>query len=105
MSLFALVHNNATAIAWGTTVTLVGIVLEALGVAYLTNYRGIAHRAHERNISNWESAPILGKYIAPRVAQTPERRTKVAMGLIFLIFGTVALTLGVFSLAPPLFGG
>lgn len=63
MSLFALVHNNATAIAWGTTVTLVGIVLEALGVAYLTNYRGIAHRAHERNISNWESAPILGKYI------------------------------------------
>lgn len=92
-------HDTVAVIGWGTVLTLVGIACELLAIAYLVDYRGIARRTQQQHASQWEPAPLVGRYMAGRIDQIPLRRSKVIYSFVFLPFGTVVLALGIYVLA------
>jgi hypothetical protein len=95
--LTAMHQVSAAAIGWSIGATLLGLISAATGIAYFVNFKRIAEYTHRRTIYAWASAP--GRYFAPRVARREVRLTRLAYGWILVTFGTIALFLGVYSLA------
>lgn len=89
--------STTTNIGGSIGVTSAGLILEILGFCYFVNYKGIADYTHRDYTANWKSAPGR-RYFAPRLAGTPVRRTRIFMGSLFTVFGTIFLALGIYSL-------
>src|SRR5882762_9962802 len=86
--MLALMQATAPSVGVGVGATLVGLVLILLGIAYLTDYKRVASRTHQRVITNWQKAPgFLARFFVPRVAQTPLRHIKLFNGATFVTFG------------------
>src|SRR5260221_1886389 len=70
--MLGLAHEPAPGVGVGVGAVVVGLVLILLGIAYLTDYKRIASRVPQGDITGWQSAPkVLARYFAPRVAKTP----------------------------------
>ncbi len=98
--MLGLAHEPAPGVGVGVGAVIVGLVLILLGIAYLTDYKRIASRARQGDITGWQSAPkVLARYFAPRVAKTPVWHYRIFGGVTFVTFGVVGVGLGIASLA------
>jgi len=98
--MLGLAHEPAPGVGVGVGAVIVGLVLILLGIAYLTDYKRIASRARQGDITGWQSAPkVLARYFAPRVAKKPVWHYRTFGGVTFVTFGVVGVGLGIASLA------
>jgi hypothetical protein len=88
-------HDTVAAVAWGTGLTLIGIVIFLGGVAILTDYKGIARRYHASTVAAGSSLRALGS----KYKEAPVGRFKGTFGPALIFFGVVVMALGVYTLS------